>query len=137
MAAFGSPLVEIIIIVFMFMAGANFSLYFRVWQFKGWNLLRDKEFRIYSLIFLGATTVVTWDLMRNDSAEGFGRAILDSLFQVISILTTTGFATADFDAWPALSRMLLIALFFVGGCAGSTAGSMKVMRMVIGVKSAL
>jgi len=136
-AAFGSPLVEIIIIVFMFMAGANFSLYFRVWQFKGWNLLRDKEFRIYSLIFLGATTVVTWDLMRNDSAEGFGRAILDSLFQVISILTTTGFATADFDAWPALSRMLLIALFFVGGCAGSTAGSMKVMRMVIGFKSAL
>jgi trk system potassium uptake protein TrkH len=136
-AAFDSPLVEIIIIVFMFMAGANFSLYFRVWQFKGWNLFRDSEFRLYGAIFAGATAVVTFDLLRNDSHEHLGRAILDSLFQVISILTTTGFTTADFDLWPALSRMLLIALFFVGGCAGSTAGSMKVMRMVIGLKSAL
>jgi trk system potassium uptake protein TrkH len=136
-AAFGSPLVEIIIIVFMFIAGANFSLYFRVWQLRGWNLLRDTEFRIYSAIFLAATSVVTWDLIRRDGTEDFGRTVLDSLFQVISILTTTGFATADFDAWPAFSRMLLVALFFVGGCAGSTAGSMKVMRMVIGLKSAL
>ncbi|MDH3253949.1 MAG: TrkH family potassium uptake protein [Acidobacteriota bacterium] len=136
-AAFGSPVVEIIIIVFMFLAGANFSLYFRVWQLKGWNLLRDTEFRLYTSIFAGATAFVTWNLLRSDTYEHVGRAILDSLFQVISILTTTGFATADFDAWPAFSRMLLIALFFVGGCAGSTAGSMKVMRMVIGLKSAL
>jgi trk system potassium uptake protein TrkH len=136
-AAFDSPLVEIIIIVFMFLAGANFSLYFRVWQFRGWNLFKDSEFRLYSAIFAGATGVITWNLLSSDSYEHIGRAILDSLFQVISILTTTGFATADFDTWPALSKMLLIALFFVGGCAGSTSGSMKVMRMVIGLKSAL
>jgi trk system potassium uptake protein TrkH len=136
-AAFESPLVEIIIIVFMFMAGANFSLYYRVWQLRGWNLFRDSEFRLYTAIFGGATVLVTWDLLRNDSYDHLGRATLDSLFQAISILTTTGFATADFDAWPTLSRMLLVALFFVGGCAGSTAGSMKVMRMVIGLKSAL
>jgi trk system potassium uptake protein TrkH len=136
-AAFDSPLVEIIIIIFMFMAGANFSLYFRVWQFRGWNLFKDTEFRLYSVIFAGATGIITWNLLRSDSYEHFGRALLDSLFQVISILTTTGFATADFNVWPALSQMLLIALFFVGGCAGSTSGSMKVMRMVIGLKSAL
>ena len=121
----------------MFLAGATFSLYFRALTLKGWNLLRDSEFRIYSLIFAGTSAVVAWDLLRNDTYQHLGRAILDSLFQVISILTTTGFATADFDAWPPLSQMLLVALFFVGGCAGSTAGSMKVMRMVIGLKSAM
>jgi trk system potassium uptake protein TrkH len=136
-AAFDSPAVHLIVIFFMFLAGANFSLYFRALTLKGWNLLRDSEFRLYAAIFAGASAVVVWDLLRHDTYVHLGRAILDSLFQVISILTTTGFATADFDAWPPLSRMLLVALFFVGGCAGSTAGSMKVMRMVIGLKSAL
>lgn len=136
-AAFDSPIVDIIIIVFMFLAGANFSLYFRVLSNRGSNLLRDSEFRLYLAIFVGVTGIVTLDLMRNQTYASLHEAALDSVFQVISLLTTTGFATADFDGWPTLSRILLVALMFVGGCAGSTAGSMKVMRMVIGLKSAL
>ncbi len=136
-AAFDSVWVELIIILFMLLAGANFSLYYGMRKRRGWNLLRDAEFRLYMLLVAGFTLVVTADLLRRDAYEAPGRALLDSAFQVSSILTTTGFATADFDGWPVLSRMLLVVLMFVGGCAGSTAGSMKVMRMVIGVKSAL
>ncbi len=136
-AAFDSIWVELIVIVFMLLAGANFSLYYGLRKRRGWNLFRDAEFRLYMLIVAGFTLVVTADLLRREAYDAPGRALLDSAFQVSSILTTTGFATADFDGWPVLSRMLLVVLMFVGGCAGSTAGSMKVMRMVIGVKSAL
>ncbi len=86
---------------------------------------------------MGATTlIVTWDLLRSGAYPRSLRVLLDATFQVVSITTTTGFATADFGSWPVLSRMLLVGLMFVGGCAGSTAGSMKVMRMVIGLRSA-
>ena len=136
-AAFDSPLIEIIIIVFMFLAGANFSLYFRVWHHRGWNLLKDAEFRIYVGIALAASTIVSWDLMQHRTYDGVVEASRDGVFQVLSIATTTGFASTDFDTWPVLSRILLVVLMFIGGCAGSTAGSMKVMRMVIGIKSAI
>jgi trk system potassium uptake protein TrkH len=136
-AAFDSVAVEVIVIVFMFLAGANFSLYYRVWRLRGWNLLRDSEFRLYSAILGGGILFVTWDLLRHDAYDHPGRALLDGTFQVVSLTTTTGFATTDFVAWPVLSRALLVGVMFVGGCAGSTAGSMKVMRMVIGLKSAL
>ena len=129
--------VELVIIVFMFLAGANFSLYFRVWQLRGWNLFRDAEFRLYTVIAIAISAVVTFDLLRRSTYDHLGKAAIDSTFQTLSLLTTTGFASADFDGWPTLSRILLVALMFVGGCAGSTAGSMKVARMVIGLKSAL
>ncbi len=136
-AAFDSVWVEIIIIVFMLLAGANFSLYYGMRKRRGWNLFRDTEFRLYMALVAGFTLLVAWDLLRRDTYDAPAEALLDSAFQVSSILTTTGFATADFAVWPVLSRMLLVVLMFIGGCAGSTAGSMKVMRMVIGVKSAL
>ncbi|MCP4200864.1 MAG: TrkH family potassium uptake protein [bacterium] len=136
-AAFNSPLIEIIIIAFMFVAGANFSLYYRVWQNRGWNLLRDAEFRVYVGIALAASAIVSWDLMRHRAYDSVTEASRDGLFQVLSLSTTTGYASADFDTWPVLSRIMLVTLMFIGGCAGSTAGSMKIMRMVIGLKSAL
>ena len=137
-AAFDSVAVELIIIVFMVLAGTNFSLYYGMRRRRGWNLFRDAEFRIYMLIIGGTTLVLFWDLLREGAYGGREvEALLDSLFQVVSIQTTTGFATADFDLWPVLSRMLLVGLMFIGGCAGSTAGSMKIMRMVIGIKSAV
>jgi trk system potassium uptake protein TrkH len=136
-AAFDSPWVHLIIIGFMIIAGTNFSLFYGMRRRKNWNLFRDSEYRIYIWILLAATVLITWDLLRSGTYVEPGRALLDSAFQAASILTTTGFATADFDRWPVFGRMLLVVLMFVGGCAGSTSGSMKVMRMVVGVKSAL
>jgi trk system potassium uptake protein TrkH len=135
-AEFASPWVHLIIIVFMILAGGNFSLYYGLRRRRGWNLLRDTEFRLYLAILGAVTAVVAIDLLAHGTYPLGGRLLLDSLFQVTSILTTTGFATADFATWPPLARMLLVALMFVGGCAGSTSGSMKVMRMVVGLKSA-
>ncbi len=137
LAEFPSPAVQLVVIVFMILAGGNFSLYYGLRRHRGWNLLRDFEFRIYLVILAAATAVVAVDLVANGVYAPGGRVVLDALFQVSSILTTTGFASADFEGWPALSRMLLVVLMFIGGCAGSTAGSMKVMRMVVGVKAAL
>jgi len=136
-AAYNSPLIEIIVIAFMFLAGANFSLYFRGWHERRWNLFKDAEFRIYTWIGLTATVIISWDLLRHDTYANVAEASRDSAFQVLSLSTTTGFASADFDTWPVLSRIILVTLMFIGGCAGSTAGSMKVMRIVVGLKTAL
>ncbi len=135
-AAFDSPLVHLVIIVFMILAGGNFSLYYGLRQRRGWNLLRDFEFRLYLQIIAAATAISTWNLLAAGTYDRPLKALLDAAFQVTSIVTTTGFATADFETWPNLSRVLLVTLMFVGGCAGSTSGSMKVMRMVIGLRSA-
>ncbi|MGD8377248.1 MAG: potassium transporter TrkG, partial [Acidobacteriota bacterium] len=135
-AHFG-PAVQVIVIVFMILAGANFSLYYGVLRGRGWNLLRDWEFRLFIVIIAVASLLVTWNLVATDVVASPFRAGVDGLFQVASVVTTTGFATADFNLWPDRSRKILIILMFIGGCAGSTAGSMKVMRMAIGVKSAM
>jgi trk system potassium uptake protein TrkH len=129
-AAFDSPWAHLVVVLFMILAGGNFSLYYGLRLRGHWNLLRDPEFRLYLALMAGGTLVVA------DGLREGGRAGLDALFQVVSIQTTTGFATADFQNWPELSRMLLVTLMFIGGCAGSTAGSMKVMRMVVGLKFA-
>ena len=137
-AAFNSPLIEVILIVFMVLAGANFSLYYGLRQKHGWRgLWRDPELRLYLLLIFGVSAVIAWHLLHTGRNESPGRAALDSLFQVVAVLTTTGFATADFDQWPALSRFLVVSLMFIGGCAGSTAGGVKIMRFVIGLKAAL
>ncbi|MCH9650679.1 MAG: TrkH family potassium uptake protein [Deltaproteobacteria bacterium] len=137
-AAFeGTPAIALVIILFMVLAGGNFSLYYGIRQGRGWNLLRDPEFRLYLTILGGASLAIAWQLLASGTYEAPGRAAVDSAFQVVSVMTTTGFATADFEGWPAFSKVLLVGLMFVGGCAGSTAGSMKVMRMVIGLKSAM
>ena len=135
-AAFQSPLVEIVIIIFMVLAGTNFSLFYGLRRRRGWNLYRDPEFRLYLNVMLGIAAIITFDLLRRGAYQNGPRAALDAVFQSVSITTTTGFATADFDTWPVLSRMLIVGLMFVGGCAGSTGGSMKVMRMLIGLRSA-
>ncbi len=137
-AAFAStPMVSVVIIVFMVLAGANFSLYFGVWRGRGWNLFRDSEFRLYTFILVGSSLVIGLHLLSQGTYTESFEAVLAATFQVVSVTTTTGFATTDFEQWPNFSRMLLVALMFVGGCAGSTSGSMKVMRMVIGLKSAM
>ncbi|MEM9290783.1 MAG: TrkH family potassium uptake protein [Acidobacteriota bacterium] len=143
MAAFAdAPWLIVIVIFFMVLAGGNFSLYYGLTRGQGLRLLlRDPEFRLYLLILAGASAVVSFSLLsagpQGGEVDSLWQAALDSVFQVVSMMTSTGFATANFENWPNVARMMLVALMFVGGCAGSTSGSMKVMRMVIGIKSAL
>jgi trk system potassium uptake protein TrkH len=119
-AAFDSPAIHIIIIVFMVLAGTNFSLFFGMRRLKGWRYVwRDTEFRLYLAILGGTSLILIASLMRAGAYDRPGRALLDATFQAVSITTTNGFATADFDGWPALAQMLLVGLMFVGGCAGS------------------
>ncbi len=139
-AAFDSPVVEIIIIVFMMLAGANFSIYYGLGTQglrRGMrSLWPDRELRTFVGLILFVSTVVFVNVWARQGFDNPFRGYLDSVFQTVSILTTTGFGSADFDHWPNLSRLLLVALMFVGGCAGSTAGGMKIMRVLIGFKMA-
>jgi trk system potassium uptake protein len=128
--AFHSPLVEFIITFFMFVAGANFALHYRAIYVDKKLLLNDDEFRFYTALVLSATgllTLLLWRDMDTGSFDSFRLAI----FQVVSIITTTGFATTDFNLWSDSAKMVLVLVMFVGGCAGSTGGGMKVVRILI------
>lgn len=130
-----NPAFEWIIITFMFLAGANFALQFRVITKKNPLLFfKNSEFLFYSLIVVTATILLSLVLFiyYGQDEEGYFRI---ALFQIISILTTTGFATTDFNLWPEAAQILLLALFFVGGCAGSSGGGIKVVRILLLFKS--
>lgn len=125
-----SPAIEWWIILFMILGSLNFMLYAwllaRRWQ--RWQ--HDEETRVFLWILAVAIAAVTVDLLYFSKADGALEGVRTAAFQVVSIMTTTGFATADFNDWPNFSRGLLVALMFVGGCAGSTAGGVKVVRMM-------
>ncbi len=129
---FASPLIEGIAIVFMFLAGINFSLHFLCWRQRSVaSYLSDPEFRAYTYILVGATATVLAYLWLTGVYTTPQETLSKGLFQVISIGTTTGFTTTDFSAWPGALPVLLIFLSFIGGCAGSTAGGMKVIRCLL------
>lgn len=131
--AFNSPLVEFIITFFMFVAGANFALHYRA-IYVGKNILfRDEEFRFYTAVILASSGLLTLLLWR-DLNTGLFDSFRFAIFQIVSIITTTGFATADFNLWSESSKMVLILVMFIGGCAGSTGGGMKVVRILILLK---
>lgn len=130
-AAFGSPAIEWVVVLFMMLAGSNFALHFRLLRGQPGPLLRDREFRFYLLILAGATLLLGSDLLLQGHMQNPLEALRVAAFQATAIVTTTGFATANFDAWPDFSRALLFLLMFVGGCAGSTGGSVKVARIMI------
>ena len=129
-AFFQSSLIEYIVIFFMFVAGANFALHYWVLRGGANHLFRDSEFRLYTSIVFGATLLIVLVLW---NTHGFDSIRL-GLFQVVTIITTTGFTTADFDAWPDAARMVLFLLLFIGGCAGSTGGGPKVVRLLLLIK---
>ncbi len=131
--AWDSPIIHLILLLFMFMAGTSFALYFRVLHGESKALLRDSEFKFYVFIILIATLIITWNLFTNTSMK-FITSLREAGFQVVSIITTTGFATTDFDTWPPLAKGILLTLMFVGGCAGSTGGAIKVGRLLVVLK---
>jgi trk system potassium uptake protein TrkH len=133
---YASPAVEWVIIVFMFLAGANFSLHYLALTGKVAVYNRDEEFRFYGAIVMVCTALIGGTLLAIDFYPDFGTTLRHTLFQVVSILTTTGFGTADYLLWPPLAHALLLVLMSVGGCAGSTGGGIKVMRVLILLKHA-
>ncbi len=129
-AAFPSPYVQYIITFFMFCAGVNFSLHF--WALKGKvdRYYRNPEFRCYAGIIGGAFLIIL--ATRYFHGTPFSEsAVRGSLFQVVSIITTTGFITEDYEHWPFATQVILILLMVVGGCAGSTGGAMKNVRILV------
>jgi trk system potassium uptake protein TrkH len=129
-AGYGSATIEWIIIVFMFLAGANFALQFRVFV-RGHTaaLVNDEEFRAYAGVVLASTVVLIVLLM--PAGHSFIGAIRPALFQTLSIITTTGFASEDFNLWSDGAKVVLLGLMFIGGCAGSAGGGPKVVRHVL------
>ncbi len=129
---FRSPLIEFIIIVFMILAGMNFSLHYRL-LVKGdfRTVFKNEELRVYLGIGFGATLLITAANIFSNHYGSWLKSLQDSAFQVWSILTTTGFGTADFDQWGPLARVTLVILMFFGGMAGSTGGGIKHVRLII------
>ena len=140
LGGFESKAIEYTVTFFMILAGTNFTLLYLFLIGKPNRLFKDPEWRIYAGVIAVATLVIValglyvGDFPSSEDQSGaqhFETALRDSLFQVVSILTTTGFGTADFDAWNNFSRALLLILMFIGGCAGSTGGGMKVIRHLL------
>jgi trk system potassium uptake protein TrkH len=130
-SAFASPAVEWTITLFMILAGASFAVHYQWLRGKFGVLKSNPELRLYLGILMMGTAVVFLDLMHARTTSSPFEALSLSAFQVVSVVTTTGFATANYDAWPQLSRVLLFLLMFTGGCAGSTGGSVKIVRLYI------
>ena len=129
-----SPYLQWVVTVFMLLFGVNFNLYYLLLIRKFRSALRSEELWMYIGIVLVMVAIVTANILPVMSS--FGEALRLGAFQVASIVTTTGYATADFNLWPNLSRTLLFLLMFVGGCAGSTAGGLKMSRVGILFKCA-
>ncbi|HFE37610.1 MAG TPA: potassium transporter [Gammaproteobacteria bacterium] len=137
MGYFNSALIEMVAIVFMLLAGANFSLHFLAWRSFSLSPYRaDAEFKAYIKI-LAVVALITMSYLYFTDTLALGGAIHNGLFQAVSIGTTTGFTTAEYHNWPGFLPALLLLSSFIGGCAGSTGGGMKVIRVLLLVKQGL
>lgn len=128
-----SPAIQITITVFMILSGINYTAYFYILTGKIKELFKIEEVRWYLAIIFGSVAVITWNV--RSLYPTFSETLRNAFFQVGSIITTTGYATTDFDLWPALSKTLLVTLMFIGACAGSTSGGIKVSRILILLKT--
>ena len=135
---FNSPLIDMIAVVFMFLAGVNFSLHFIAFRHRSvsgyWH---DSEFRFYLFLLSVVILITVLGLYLTETYDDFEGALVNGLFQAVSIGTTAGFTTAEFYNWPGFIAILLLFSSFVGGCAGSTGGGIKVIRLLLLVKQGL
>ena len=134
-AYYDSYYIDMVITIFMLLFGINFNLYYLLLLKDFKQILKSEELRTYILIVVGFTAVITINTL--GVYESLSEAFRYSAFQVATIITTTGFITADFNLWPTLSQVLLLLLMVVGACAGSTGGGMKISRVMILIKSAI
>jgi len=137
---FTNPSILIVLICFMVMAGMNFGLFYLLIKRKFKAFWKDPELRLYLIILLAATTLITCSIYNQDIVltneqtlknPSAGQTFLQAAFQVVSIQTTTGFCTADYQDWGFISKATLIIIMFIGGSAGSTGGGIKVIRILI------
>ena len=133
MAYYQSYYLQGVTSVFMILFGINFSAYYLVLSRKFREAIRIEEVRLYLGVILGFTLLIAFNV--RDMFGSFFESFHHALFQVASIITTTGFATVDFNLWPAFSKSLLVLLMFIGACAGSTGGGIKCSRIVLMLKS--
>lgn len=130
---YSNPLIHWVITFFMFLSGANFALYYLAFRGKSLKAFwRNSEFKLYAAFIVISTVLVSFSIAGDYTS--LEEILRKASFQVLSIITTTGYATADFDRWALLPQALLVALMFVGGCAGSTGGSIKVGRILLLLK---
>jgi len=133
-AYYNSAYIDAVISIFMMLFGVNFNIYYFILAGKFLKILKSEELRWYLLIMGGATAAITVNIlpMYKNGLE----AVRYAFFQVSSLMTTTGYVTADYELWPVFSRIVLVLLMFVGACASSTGGGLKISRVIILVKSA-
>ncbi|MBN1342184.1 MAG: TrkH family potassium uptake protein [Phycisphaerae bacterium] len=140
--AYDSVAIEGVIIFFMILAGVNFGLYYQIAQGRLTNVLKDRELRVYLGIIAVASCIIIASLYgrtvmtteENHVGPSLGTAVRYGLFQTVSLQTTTGFCTAEFDHWPFIAKCTLLILMFIGGSGGSTGGGIKVVRIIMAAK---
>lgn len=132
-AGFNSAYLDGVIIVFMVLAGINFSLHYQMLRGRTLIFWRDSECRWFLIIVLGLSVAVTFDIY-GTVYQSLPEAFRYGSFQVVSIITTTGYATADYELWPGLSQVLIFLCMFIGASAGSTGGGMKIVRVMLCLK---
>ncbi|MDB9975145.1 TrkH family potassium uptake protein [Candidatus Thioglobus sp.] len=129
---FNSIPIEMIAMFFMFLAGINFSLHFVAWNNRSLvDYIKDSEFKTYTMVLLSASAIVVLGLSLNSEYGSTSETIRHSLFQTISIATTTGFTSQNYSNWPAAIPVFLIMVSFIGACVGSTGGGIKVVRVLV------
>ncbi|MCD7974397.1 MAG: TrkH family potassium uptake protein [Phascolarctobacterium sp.] len=133
--SFNSVYVEIIAVVFMLISSINFSLYYKIWRSDWTAIMEDAEHKYYLSLLAIAACLITIDLYWSGYFSSIMQSARHGLFQAISISTTTGFASDDFNKWPSFSRFILLLLMFIGGCSGSTAGGIKIYRIIVLIKA--
>ncbi|MCB1049047.1 MAG: TrkH family potassium uptake protein [Acidobacteria bacterium] len=126
---FREPAIHYIVIFFMFLCGISFSLHYRALSGQPSAYTRPAELKFYVFLILACTLIIFWS--RSDQHLSNEQNFRESLFQVVSIMTTTGYGTADFETWLPIAQIVLLGLMFVGGCAGSTGGGLKVVRVLL------
>lgn len=136
-AGYNNPAAEWIIAIFLLISGINYNLYYFIIARKLGGVLKNEELRTYLIIILAATAIISVNVWCNveNSFPAVSDCIRAAFFQVTSIISTAGFSTVDFNLWPELSKGILVLLMFFGACAGSTAGGLKLSRLIIIVKA--
>jgi trk/ktr system potassium uptake protein len=133
-AGFDSVYIEMVILAFMFLAGTNFALHFFLIQGRLGEVIKNREWQFYVFVLVSAILLISLSVFKSDLGYNFWTSLRYASFQVVSITTTTGYVTANFELWPTFSKVMLVLLMFIGGSAGSTGGGMKQIRVMIGGK---